>query len=292
MASVSLSEAEKTFIIHGIQDDLRCDGRECETYRLIELECGLVSNCSGSAKLKLSNTDILVGIKAEMGTPKTYLPDKGYMEFFVDCSATASPKFDGRGGEDLASEIATTMSRMYGSAETLNLEDLCILPGECCWVLYVDVVVLECGGNLFDAVSLCIKAALADARIPKVTVQMDDEGNQEMDVSDDPHDCYRFKPEMMPLLVTVNKVNQKHIIDATIEEEACSLACIMISVMPKTGKITSIVKKGSGSLDPDSTTDMIQCGKRVADLLHSNLMDTLNAIEKSGSKVEKVGFLA
>ncbi|XP_071958498.1 exosome complex component RRP42-like [Antedon mediterranea] len=292
MASISLSEAEKTFIIHGIQDDLRSDGRECETYRLIEVECGLVSNCSGSARLKLSNTDILVGIKAEMGTPKTNLPDEGYLEFFVDCSATASPKFDGRGGEDLASEIATTMARMYGSTKTLNLKDLCILSGECCWVLYIDVVVLECGGNLFDAVSLGIKAALADARIPKVTVQMDDEGNQEMDVSEDPDDCYRFQTDMVPLLVTINKVNQKHIIDATIKEEACSLACVIMSVMPKTGKITSIVKKGSGSLDPDSTTDMIQCGKRVADLLHTKLRNILLEIEKSGDNVEKVGFLA
>lgn len=32
------------------------------------------------------HTDILVGVKAEMGTPKLEKPDEGYLEFFVDWS--------------------------------------------------------------------------------------------------------------------------------------------------------------------------------------------------------------
>lgn len=30
------------------------------------------------------HTDILVGVKAEMGTPKLEKPSEGYLEFFVD----------------------------------------------------------------------------------------------------------------------------------------------------------------------------------------------------------------
>lgn len=33
---------------------------------------------------KQGHTDILVGVKAEMGTPKLEKPDEGYLEFFVD----------------------------------------------------------------------------------------------------------------------------------------------------------------------------------------------------------------
>jgi hypothetical protein len=32
------------------------------------------------------HTDILVGVKAEMGTPKLERPNEGYLEFFVDWS--------------------------------------------------------------------------------------------------------------------------------------------------------------------------------------------------------------
>ena len=65
MAEVDLSEAERTYILHGIQDNLRVDGRGCEDYRYMEVETEVVSNTNGSARLRLANTDILVGIKVE-----------------------------------------------------------------------------------------------------------------------------------------------------------------------------------------------------------------------------------
>nr|XP_048279557.1 exosome complex component RRP42 isoform X2 [Myodes glareolus] len=86
MASVALSEAEKVYIVHGVQEDLRVDGRGCEDYRCVEVETDVVSNTSGSARVKLGHTDILVGVKAEMGTPKLEKPNEGYLEFFVDWS--------------------------------------------------------------------------------------------------------------------------------------------------------------------------------------------------------------
>ena len=39
-----------------IQDNLREDGRGCDDYRYIELETDVVSNTSGSAKLRLVST--------------------------------------------------------------------------------------------------------------------------------------------------------------------------------------------------------------------------------------------
>ncbi|CAJ0965939.1 unnamed protein product [Ranitomeya imitator] len=91
MASVVLSEAEKVYVLHGIQDDLRTDGRGCEDYRGIEVETDVVSNTTGSARVKIGHTDILVGVKAEMGTPKLEHPDKGYLEFFADWDEEVIP---------------------------------------------------------------------------------------------------------------------------------------------------------------------------------------------------------
>lgn len=290
MASVTLSEAEKVYVAHGIQEDLRVDGRGCEDYRCIEVETDVVSNTSGSARVKLGHTDILVGVKAEMAVPKHERPYEGYLEFFVDCSANATPEFEGRGGEELGTEISNTLYRIFNSKSCVDLKSLCIHPGEHCWVLYVDVLLLECDGNLFDAISMAAKAALFNTRIPKVRVLEDEEGSKEIELSDDPFDCIQLNVENVPCIITVTKIGHRHVVDATVQEEACSLASLLISVTSK-GVLTCIRKVGKGSLDPESIFEMIETGKRVGKSLHVSLQDALNKEESMGKKRQKVGFL-
>ncbi|XP_044789733.2 exosome complex component RRP42 isoform X1 [Bubalus bubalis] len=256
MASVALSEAEKVYIVHGVQEDLRVDGRGCEDYRCVEVETDVVSNTSGSARVKLGHTDILVGVKAEMGTPKLEKPNEGYLEFFVDCSASATPEFEGRGGDDLGMEIANTLYRIFNKS-SIDLKSLCISPREHCWVLYVDVLLLECGGNLFDAISIAVKAALFNTRIPRVRVLEDEEGSKDIELSDDPYDCIQLSVENVPCIVTLCKIGYRHVVDATLQEEACSLASLLVSVTSK-GVVTCMRKVGKGSLDPESIFEMLE----------------------------------
>ncbi|KAG8572667.1 hypothetical protein GDO81_012122 [Engystomops pustulosus] len=211
MASVVLSEAEKVYILHGVQDDLRTDGRGCEDYRGIEVETDVVSNTTGSARVKIGHTDVLVGVKAEMGTPKLEHPKEGYLEFFVD------------------------------------------------W-------------------------------IPKVRVLEDDEGSKEIELSDDPYDCMRLNVEHVPCIVTLSRIGHRHVVDATLQEEACSLASLLISVTSK-GTLTCMRKIGKGSLDPESIFEMIETGKRVAKFLHLSLQNVLSQEESLGKKRHKIGFL-
>ena len=53
MADVSLSSFERRFIVKGVEQDFRSDGRSCQDYRYFEVETGIVSNTSGSARLRL-----------------------------------------------------------------------------------------------------------------------------------------------------------------------------------------------------------------------------------------------
>ncbi|XP_045712554.1 exosome complex component RRP42 isoform X2 [Phyllostomus hastatus] len=276
MASVSLSEAEKVYIVHGVQEDLRVDGRGCEDYRGVEVETDVVSNTSGSARVRLGHTDILVGVKAEMGTPKLEKPNEGYLEFFVDCSANATPEFEGRGGDDLGTEIANTLYRIFHNKSSVDLEALCISPREHCWVLYVDVLLLECGGNLFDAISIAVKAALFNTRIPRVRVLEDEEGSKDIELSDDPYDSIRLSVEHVPCIVTLCKIGCRHVVDATLQEEACSLASLLVAVTSK-GVVTCVRKVGKGSLDPESVFEMMES------VLHKE--------ESLGPRRPKVGFL-
>uniref|UniRef100_A0A8C5RSA3 Ribosomal RNA-processing protein 42 n=1 Tax=Laticauda laticaudata TaxID=8630 RepID=A0A8C5RSA3_LATLA len=84
--------------------------------------------------------------------------------FFPFSSANATPEFEGRGGEELGTEITNTLYRIFNNESSINLKTLCINPRQYCWILYVDVLLLECGGNLFDAISIAVKAALFNTR--------------------------------------------------------------------------------------------------------------------------------
>lgn len=52
----------------------------------MELETDVVSHANGSARLRLANTDVLVGVKTEVDTPSPDNPGAGKIEFFVDWS--------------------------------------------------------------------------------------------------------------------------------------------------------------------------------------------------------------
>ncbi|ESO95083.1 hypothetical protein LOTGIDRAFT_188948 [Lottia gigantea] len=288
MTDIIYSEAEKTYILHGIQENYREDGRGCEDYRHMEIETGVVSNTTGSARVRLANTDLLVGIKAELGSPSPDNPNCGCIEFFVDCSANATPQFEGRGGEELATEISNVLTRAYSNSTSLDLKSLCIIPKQQCWILYIDVLFLECGGNLFDAASVGVKAALFNTKIPNVTVNQD-EDDMEIELSDDPFDVQRIDIKSAPCIVTLSKIGHHHVVDASQKEEACCLARLMMGVTADS-TITALKKEGWGSLNPESIFEMMESGKNVGKVLNASLLSLLEDEEK-GSKRKTVGFL-
>ncbi|KAI5723373.1 hypothetical protein M8J76_005213 [Diaphorina citri] len=288
MAAVLINDAEKKFIIDGVEVNMRNDGRTCNSYRPMELECDIVSTANGSARLRLANSDILVGVKTEIDTPHPDSPNHGKIEFFVDCSANATPVFEGRGGEDLATEISNSLSKAYYSS--FPLDKLSIVPRQMCWKLYVDILILELGGNLFDATSLAVKAALDCTRIPRVTTAAVDGKNIDLQLSDDPHDCWTLDISHIPCLVTMCKIGDHYLVDPTQEEEACSNASLILAIT-KTGKLTSMFKYGDSSLHYNSITKILKTGVEVGKCLNAALDDALARESRLGPKRKKFGFL-
>ncbi|KOB72496.1 Exosc7 protein [Operophtera brumata] len=218
MAGILLSPTEKSFIVHGVQ----ANGRSNIDYRPMELESDVVSHTSGSSRIRLANTDILVGVKTEIDTPSPNNPGWGKIDFFVD------------------------------------------------WFI------LECGGNLFDAVSLAVKAALFNTRIPIVKAVLMDGGNVDLQLSDDPYDCKLVEAGTAPLLVTLCKIGDKCVVDPSAEEESCSVISLVVGITGNPlyycqaqeaqkypeldGKCSTIGMNGSGSMAPKTLKDAITQG--------------------------------
>lgn len=270
MANLAVSDSEKTFIIHGVEDNLRCDGRGCLDYRHIELELGAAPNCSGSSHVRIANTDVLVGIKAEISAPDHAAPDSGRIEFFVDLTANADPEFEGTGGDELGQQIAGALAEAYVSKRFLDLSSLCIVKNQQVWVLYVDILILELGGSLYDAVSIAVKAALYDLRIPKLTVSIGEDGKPEIEVSDDPHAVEPLSIANVPCFVTLSKIGSQFVVDVSQEEAECSTVNMCCAVAPN-GRMATTMKTGIGSLHPDNLIEALQLAQEIGVALHKAL---------------------
>jgi len=273
MAATVLSEEEKYFIISGVEEDFRTDGRSCEDYRILNVQTSVISTTNGSAQVKLAGTNVLVGVKAVIDEPLPSARDQGRIEFFADCSANASPVFEGRGGDDLALDIKGALARTFCHG-ALDLSSLCIIPGKTCWVLYIDALILECGGNLFDAISIAIKAALFNARLPDLTV-IGEGAERDIEVSDDPYDILPLDISNVPVLVTLNKISNRYVVDATAEEEVCSDAELLIAINSK-GRVCSMQKHGKGAIHPDLLFEMLRVGQKIGSIINTKLKEVLD----------------
>ncbi|CAK9830681.1 Exosome complex component RRP42 [Anthophora retusa] len=291
MAEVILSSGEKTFILHGIDADLRNDGRRRCEYRSMEIETKLMPQTHGSARLRIGNTDILVGVKVELDVPHADKPNEGKLKFFVDCSATATPVFEGKGGDELATTISNTLTNAYQSRNVFDLRTICILPRKKCWKMFVDVLILQCGGNLFDAVGIAVKAALFSTEIPKITATLDG-GEPYIQLSDAFYNWTKLDTSNCPVIVTLCKIGDNYIVDPTAEELACSASGIVMSVTPLTSStISVVVKLGHESIQIVTLAKMLKTGKNIGLQLNEGLMKALKEESQLGQQRLMYGFL-
>ncbi|ONI18138.1 hypothetical protein PRUPE_3G198900 [Prunus persica] len=280
---VGLSIGEKHFIQGGIAQDLRSDGRKRLTTRPIYVETGVISQANGSARVRMGATDVIASVKAELGRPNVLQPDKGKVVVNVDCSPTAAPMFEGRGGEELSAELSVALQCCLlggksGSGAGIDLSSLVVVEGKICWDLYIDGLVVSSDGNLLDALGAAIKAALSNTGIPKVNVAAGASGDEqpEVDVSDE--EFLQFDTSRVPVIVTLTKVGRHYIVDATSEEESQMSSAVSISIN-RQGHICGLTKRGGAGLDPSIILDMISVAKTVSEQLINTLDSHIAAAE-------------
>lgn len=65
------------------------------------------------------------------------------MSWYFCCfsSPHANLEFEGRGGDDFASDVSQILMQVCNNDKLIDLKKLCIIAGEQVWVLYVDIMV-------------------------------------------------------------------------------------------------------------------------------------------------------
>ena len=244
----------------------RADGRAMDAYRDIHIETNVVTSACGSARVRLGDTEVVAGIKIEPGKPFGDTPDEGVLMVGAEFVPLASPHFEsGPPGED-AVETARVVDRAIRESKVVDFKKLCITKGEKVWMVYVDINVMDDGGNLIDACSIAALAALMHAKMP----HLDAEGN----IDDEKKGTENLPVHGKPLCTTFVKIGGQIMVDPSLPETNAMDARLTVGTFEKEGKmhLCSMQKGGPEGFTFEEVEKMIHLaeekGKEVRKLIH------------------------
>jgi exosome complex component RRP42 len=240
-ASEIVPNLEKKRISDLIIHEQRLDGRGLRDYRPIKLDIGVIDKALGSAQVSLGKTKVLVGIKMESGTPFPDKPEDGVLITNAELVPIASPAFEPGPPRENAVELARVVDRGIREAKTLDTKKLCIIPGEKVFLVFVDIYVLDYDGNLFDASALAAIAALLTSKMRDYKVTKKGELKFKKNFVKLPVKNY-------PVEVTIIKINDKMIVDPSLDEEKAMDAQITIAI-DKDNNVCAIQKSNIGTFN-------------------------------------------
>lgn len=185
------------FLSRFYEKRIRPDGRSFSESRKVSIARSIVkSSADGSAIVRLGDTIVIAGIKAEVLDTSDEVHDMddngndddvdsdivnptaslGPIErrrvvIGVDLVPMASPKFKtGPPGEE-AQVLSSRLMQSLDSCPPVDIASLRIQnSSEHSWCLYVDVMCIAYDGNVVDASMLAINAALRDCQLPEARI--------------------------------------------------------------------------------------------------------------------------
>ncbi|KAF5366815.1 hypothetical protein D9758_006556 [Tetrapyrgos nigripes] len=161
----------RSYLERFLAEGVRPDGRDLEEWRTIEFNVGSISTANGSALVRLGQTTIVCGIKAEIAEPDLDCEEEGFLVPNIDLPALCSPKFKPGPPSEEAQVLSERLNQalFQGPSPIVSRKTLCIEPGKAVWVLYIDATVINYDGNAFDAAVIAMVCALRNATLPYAT---------------------------------------------------------------------------------------------------------------------------
>jgi exosome complex component RRP42 len=254
----------------------RADSRKFDDYRLIEIEIGYVPKAEGSARVKIGNTQVVTGIKMDLGDPYPDTPDSGVMTTAAEMIPMASPDFESGPPREDAIELARVVDRGIRESEIIEVEKLCIVPGEKIWMVFIDIHIIDYDGNLFDAASLASLAALMTAKVPiqriKPMLEKIQEKYPEIAKYLNEHpENYPLPLREPPISCTSAKFGNVIVMDPSLDEEEIAEARLTVATDEK-GDIRAMQKGLNGSFTVDEIKKVIKAsidnGKKIREELY------------------------
>ena len=241
----------RSHIISLLNAGTRLDGRKLTDYRKpIEVEYGVIKTAEGSARVKLGETEVIVGIKLEVGEPYPDTPNEGTIIVGAELLPLSNPEFELGPPGIQAIELARVVDRGIRESKALDFKKLCITKGEKIWMVIIDICPINDAGNLFDASSIAALAALKNTVYPKFD-------GEKVDYKE--KTGKKIELERLPIAVTVIKIGDNLVIDPDSEEEKVIDSRLTVSSM-EDGTLCALQKGGDFPLTAEEISKMLDIG--------------------------------
>jgi len=262
-----------------IAKGLRVDGkRDPATPRSVTVELGVIERAEGSALVKLGNTQVMAGVKMDVGAPFRDTPDQGVLTVHAEFVPLASPLFEPGPPDENAIELARVVDRSLREVGAVDLGELVIRSGEKVWVVWVDLYILDHGGNLFDASMLAAMAALLNARIPYY--EEIETGEVVVDRSKPPLGALPIRRRVVT--VTVAKIGRHLAVDPDFEEESVADVRLVVA-LDDGGRIVGLQKSGEGAITREEARRAIALARQAAPVYFKALEEAATSSKADGS---------
>ena len=240
----------KEYVQQAVKQEKHIDGRRLTDYRSpIIIENNISKNAEGTARVKIGKTEVVVGIKMDVGEPYSDSPDEGTIIVTAELLPMSNPVFESGPPGIQAIEIARIVDRGIRESKYLDFKKLCVKKGEKIWMVLIDIYTINDDGNLIDAAALAAIAALKDSKIPAIKEDKADYGNLT-------NKKLPLDEKNLPITVTVNKIGDKLLVDADSREEEAVTSRVSIAVKSN-GEISAIQKGGEEGLTQEEVEKMI-----------------------------------
>ncbi len=239
----------KDYVHKLAEKDTRIDGRKFDEYRQpISIETDVSSTADGSALVTIGDTQVMAGVKMELGTPYSDAPDQGTLMINVELLPLSHPRFDPGPPSIQAIELARVIDRGIRESHSIDTHKLCVTPGEKVWTVIVDICPINDAGNLFDAGALAAIAAIKNTKLPAIKDGIIDYKNKTDEGLPLAH---------TPLSCTVLKIGNKLVVDPLSEEEESYESRLTVATTEK-DELCALQKGGEEPLTIDEVDTMVK----------------------------------
>ncbi|MEB3779901.1 MAG: exosome complex protein Rrp42 [Desulfurococcales archaeon] len=248
---------------------LRLDKRDLVTPRRVSIETGVIEKAEGSALVRLGNTQVMAGVKVDVGSPFRDTPDQGVLTVHAEFVPLASPIFEPGPPDENAVELARVIDRSLREVGVIDLKSLAIRPGDKVWIVWVDIYVLDHDGNLFDASMLATMAALYDTRLPDYEEY--ETGEIEL-IRDKRTDGLKINHTVVT--VTTAKIGDFIIVDPNFDEESIADTRLVLAV-DEAKRIVGAQKTGDHGLTREELSRAIDVSMKAAEVYFNALEEAI-----------------
>lgn len=196
------------YIRNMVKEGRRAGGRGMMDFRDIRVKAGVIPNAEGSAQADVGDTRVMVGVKMMPDDPMRDTPDQGNLITNAELLQLAYEDYESGPPSPESVEFARVVDRGIRAANCIDLAGL-VLEDKKVWSVFVDLYVLNYGGNLFDAGYLAAMAALMNTKVPEYKEGAADHGQRDKSL----------KMDNIVTSATFGKIDGTVLLDMDINEE-------------------------------------------------------------------------